>query len=158
MNAEEYQADARRLTEEELAREIARLADERERAEAAERARQAAEEAERLAQEAQRRAAMPLGLRLIEERCTRCHSPDFLANQRRGWLGWWAVVLRMELLNGAEFAAGERRVIVDYLAEHQNASSVRNALEWLVAVGAVVLAPLVWLGWQRASRSRMGAT
>jgi hypothetical protein len=153
----EYQPGARRLSKDELARENARRAEERERAEAAERARQAAEEAERHAL-ALRRAALPPGMRLIEDRCTACHSAATLAGERRGWLGWWAVVLRMEVLNGARFAAGDRKVIVDYLAEHQGAGRVRVVLEWIAAVGVVALAPLAWFGWRAASRRRARAS
>jgi len=147
----EYQSGARRLSKEEHARETARRAAEREKAEAAERARHAAEEAERLAH-AQRRAALPLGARLIEDRCTACHAATMLAGERRGWLGWWAVVLRMEVFNGARFAPGERGVIVDHLAEHQAARQVRVVLEWIAAAGVVALAPLAWLGLRVSGR------
>lgn len=149
----EYQSGARRLSKDERARESVRRAEERERAAAVERARQAAEEAERVAH-AQRRAVLPLGVRLIEDRCTACHAAARLAGERRGWLGWWAVVLRMEVLNAARFAPGERSVIVDYLAEHQGARQVRIVLEWIAAVGVVALAPLAWLGWRAASWRR----
>jgi mono/diheme cytochrome c family protein len=158
MSSEEYQTSVRRLSMEELARESARWAEERERAEAAERARQAAEEAERLAQEALRRAALPPGKRLVEDRCMACHAAATLAGERRGWLGWWAVLLRMELLNGARFAAGDRRVIVDHLAEHQGAGQARVMLEWVLAMGTVALAPLAWFGWKAARRRRACAS
>lgn len=153
MCAGEYQTGARRMTKEERARENARRAEEREKAEAAERARLAAEEAERRAL-AERRAALPLGMRLTEDRCTVCHASATLAGERRGGLGWWAVVLRMELLNGARFADGERSVIVYHLAAHQAAGKGRVALEWagLALAGAVPL--LLWSILQRAVRRR----
>lgn len=149
----EYQTGARRLSKEERAREHARRAEEREKAEAAERARLAAEEAERLAR-AQRRAALPLGALLVEDRCTACHAAATLAGERRGWLGWWAVVLRMEVFNSARFAAGERGVIVDHLVARQAADPARVALEWTTLAGAVAVPLLLWLGLRQSGRRR----
>lgn len=151
MCAGEYQSGARRLSKQERAREEARRAEERETAQALERTRRAADAAERLAL-AQRRAALPIGARLVEDRCTACHAAATLAAERRGWLGWWAVVVRMEFFNGARFVPGERSVIVSHLAEHQAAGRLRVVFEWALAMAVVALAPLAWLGWKTASR------
>lgn len=149
----EYQSGARRLSKEERAKDEARRVRDMERAEAAERARQAAEETERQAQAA-RRAAQPLGARLIEDRCTTCHPAAAFAGERRGRLGWWAVVLRMEIFNGARLAPGESRPIVDYLVDQQSATSVRVALEWAVLAGGTATAAFLgtWMG--RLARRR----
>lgn len=134
----EYQPGERRLTREQRAQEAERLRQEREQAEAREREREA--QAEQARREAQARlAARPLGERLVEARCNVCHGPDALREHRYGWLGWWAVLLRMELVNGARFDAGERSAIVSHLAATQAGSTLRRTTEWTLAVGLPVL-------------------
>lgn len=134
----EYQPGERRLTREQRAQEADRLRREREQAEALQREREA--QAERARREEQARlAARPLGVRLVESRCHVCHGADALREHRHGWLGWWAVLLRMELVNGARFEAGERGVIVAHLAAAQPATGLRLAIEWLLAAGAGAL-------------------
>jgi hypothetical protein len=138
MSADEYQSGARRLTAAERAQEAARARAETERARSAERAQRAAEEEARLDEE-RRLAARPLGVRLVERRCTACHAPDTLARSRHGWLGWWNVLLRMEWLNGATVGPGERSIIVAHLADVQRASAARVALEWVAAITAIAV-------------------
>jgi cytochrome c5 len=136
----EYQSGARRVTTQEREQADAALRREREREAQAHAEQQAREVSARQAQ-AQRRAALPAGARLIEDRCTVCHGADTLAQQRHGGPGWWLIVVRMELFNGARLAPGERRLVVDYLATHQAAGPVRVAIEWSVL--ALVAAALV---------------
>lgn len=152
MCAGEYQTGARRLSKAQREREDARVRAEREHAEAVERCRQLEAEARRAEEEA-RRAARPLGVRLVEARCTVCHSADALAVQRRGRLGWWAVVARMELFNGARLASSERTVIVDHLARTQPALPAQVALEWGVAL-LLVSPPAALLLWRGRRRKR----
>ncbi len=132
----DYQSGARRVTKAEREKWEAAQRSEREREAQAEAARLARKAALRQA-EARRRASIPVGARLIEDRCTVCHSPDTLVHQRHGWLGWWTIVIRMEFFNGAQLAPGERGPIVEHLATHQAGSRGQVALEW----AGVALAP-----------------
>lgn len=149
MSAGEYQPGARRLTPAQRAEEEERIRQERQRAETVEREQAARAGQARLADEA-RLAARPLGVRLIESRCGVCHGPEFLRQHRYGWLGWWAVLLRMQYVNGASFEAGERRVIVAHLAANHSAGALRTALEW--AAAATVLGLALIAGWRLRRR------
>lgn len=148
MSAGDYQAGSRRMSNADRARESARVAEEHERAAVAAQDREA-EAAEQKAALQARRQAMPPGARLVEDRCTTCHTTDVLSAYRRGWLGWWAIVLRMEMLNGARIDSGERREIVAHLSSRQRGSLARTAAEWTVLL-AVLGSPMVLgLWWRR---------
>jgi len=109
----------------------------------------AAEEAVRLAREAEL-AARPYGVRLLEARCeTVCHGLDRFAHTRHSWLGWQAVILRMQHLNDALLDPGERADLARHLATAQPASLAAAATEY--AIPPVLLAApfLGWAGWRR---------
>lgn len=109
----------------------------------------AAEEARRLAREAEL-AARPYGVRLLEARCeTVCHGLDRLAQARHGWLGWQAVILRMQHLNGALLDPGDRGDLARHLAAAQPASPGEAALEYAVLPAALAVPFLGWAGWRR---------
>lgn len=138
LDASAYEPKTERtLPAEERARRQAEFAAERARAEAHER-----EERERRAAEF---AARPYAERVLLERCTSCHGPDRWAAQARTRLGWWWVVLRMQYLNGAIIAPGERSVIVEELVRNGPASPWLQAAQWLtLGAAAVALAPLAF--------------
>lgn len=150
MSASEYQTGSRRLSPAERAREVQRIEQERER-EAQREREQLAEQARLLREAAEAQARRPLGERLIEARCGPCHDVAHLRAQRHGWLGWWAVVARMQWLNGARFDRGESGAIVTHLARTQRAHWSREALEWGVAVAALALLVTVFR-WHRKRR------
>lgn len=109
----------------------------------------AAEEAARLAREAGL-AARPYGVRLLEARCeTVCHGHDRFAHARHGWLGWQAVILRMEHLNGALLDPGERSDLARHLADTQSASFGEVALEYATLPAALAVPWLAWAAWRR---------
>jgi hypothetical protein len=110
-------------------------------------------EAERLEREqAQARereavlAARPYPVRLIEARCNGCHRGEDYGGKRYGWLGWHSVILRMQLLNGAQLGPRERGVIARHLSEEQPAAASWLIVEWAIAAGtclAVAVSPFV---------------
>jgi hypothetical protein len=81
--------------------------------------------------------------RLTEERCGRCHSVELYLRRPRTRLGWEWTVARMQLVNGAALATGERSVIVGYLSETYGAPPVRAAAEW-TAIALIAALPAVW--------------
>lgn len=144
MSGEDYQTEAGSLSAEEreavrktLAAEIAA---ERARDEAA--ARQSRIEAEALAAAL---GARPAGEQLVEARCLICHDQRQIDAVTFGIIGWNITVLRMQLLNGANLQAGERRLITGYLTARNPGRAVG---EWSMAIlflGALVGAVLAWL-------------
>ncbi len=94
-------------------------------------------------------AARPVGAQLVEARCASCHSAETYRATNQGWLGWRATVWRMDLLNGAEVAAGEHGVIADWLYAQHPPAGGRAALEWLAILLVVVALPLPWALWRR---------
>jgi hypothetical protein len=109
----------------------------------------AAEEAARLAREAEL-AARPYGVRLLEARCeTVCHGHDRFVHVRHGWLGWQAVILRMQHLNGALLDPGDRGDLARHLAAAQPASPGEAALEYAILPAALAVPFLGWAGWRR---------
>lgn len=114
-----------------------------------------AQEAARLAEEERRRrAAMPLGARLVGERCTLCHPPEVVAAVRHAWPGWAFTVARMRYWHGAPLAAGELAPVIGHLARTQPADRVSTVGEYALSFGLVlVLAlPVVWRGRRRRGR------
>lgn len=106
-------------------------------------------EAERAAFE-----ALPFPLRLTTTRCTLCHGADHYVNQRHGRLGWELVILRMQHLNDAPLAAGERSVIAAHLAQTYPARGALVLTETLQQL-AIALSPVwLWFGW-KVARSRV---
>ena len=60
--------------------------------------------------------ALPYPVRLTRTRCTVCHAADNYVSQRHNRIGWELVILRMQHLNDAPLATGERSVIAVHFA------------------------------------------
>lgn len=99
--------------------------------------------------------ALPYPVRLTHTRCTTCHDAGNYANQRHNRVGWELITLRMQYLNEAPLAAGDRSVIAAHLADIYPASGVAGLVQALQQI-AVVLSP-VWIGFAwKMIRSRFG--
>lgn len=99
--------------------------------------------------------ALPYPVRLTRTRCTLCHIEDNYVGQRHNRLGWELIILRMQHLNEAPLAAGERSVIAAHLAATYPARG-RIALTEAPQQLALALSP-VWLllAW-KTTHSRFG--
>ncbi|MDP1527161.1 MAG: hypothetical protein Q8M20_15235 [Rhodocyclaceae bacterium] len=134
----EARLQLQRQIETDLADAAVRAAKEREAAEAA-----------RLAMEAEL-AARPLGVRLAEIRCaTVCHGPERFALSRHTRLGWQAVILRMQYMNGAIIKSGESNALARHLAETQPASPLASVLEYAMLPALLAILWMGRQGWQR---------
>jgi hypothetical protein len=102
-------------------------------------------------------AARPLPVRLLESRCATCHEPGYFEQRRYSRLGWEVVILRMQLLNAAELAAGERAIIAAHLAAERPASAARVALDALVVSSPIALLALAVFVWRRRRKRRDAA-
>lgn len=112
-------------------------------------------ETRRLAAEKAAWEALPYPVRLTRTRCTVCHVADAYMNQRHNRMGWEWSILRMQYLNDAPLAAGERSVIASHLAETYPAIGLSALIEALLQL-AVALSPVwFWLTW-RITRSHFG--
>ena len=117
--------------------------------------REAASEAQLLAAERSAWEALPYPVRLIRTRCTACHVADNYMNQRHGRIGWELVILRMQYVNAAPLAGGERSVIAGYLAEAHPAADGAALIEALQQLAVALLPIWFWFVWKIA-RSRFG--
>lgn len=142
LGSPEEQERARRQIEAEI---------EAERQRAAERA--AAEQADAAAAAA-RWAALPPDMRRLKTRCTVCHADENYAGKAYGWLGWQAVILRMQWLNGAALEPGDRDALARHLADTRPAPLVWRLIEWLVALGPPATALALALHWLQRRRRR----
>lgn len=112
-------------------------------------------EANRLAAEKAAWEALPYSARLTRTRCTTCHVADDYVNQRHNQIGWELSILRMQYLNDAPLAAGERGVIAAHLTKTYPATGIAALIEALLQL-AVALSPMwLWLAW-RVTRSHFG--
>lgn len=121
----------------------------------AERQRLVAEaKAQRLAAEKAAWEALPYPVRLTRTRCTACHVADDYMNQRHNRIGWELSVLRMQYMNNAPLAAGERGVIAAHLTETYPATGNAALIEALLQLAATspVWLFLIW----KATRSQFG--
>lgn len=120
----------------------------------AERARRAEEEEQRrLDEERARLEARPYPVKLLERRCTLCHTANNYTQNGHTWLGWQAVALRMQYLNDCPLEPGERAVIATHLAQQYPAPAVMATLEWC-ALPTALLVPLGGALGYRAWRRR----
>lgn len=99
--------------------------------------------------------ALPYPLRLTAMRCTVCHGAETYANERHNRIGWELVILRMQHLNAAPLAAGERSVIAAHLAETYPATGGAAWNEALQQLAATLAPMCVWLA-LKAARARRG--
>lgn len=110
-------------------------------------------ETQRLAAEKAAWEALPYPVRLTRTRCTACHVADDYMNQRHNRIGWELVILRMQYMNKAPLAAGERSVIAAYLTESYPATGSAALIEALLQL-AVASPAWLWFAWKH--RSRLG--
>lgn len=128
---------------------------ERERAQAAEReAWHAAERAASAEAERRRMLERPLGERLLEAHCSRCHRPEVVAGVRHTALGWRVVVERMRWWHGAAVPRADVAPIVAHLVATRPATGAAAALEW----GALAVATLSMLAVGIVYRVRLRRT
>jgi hypothetical protein len=111
----------------------------------AERRREAHNEALRAAaaaSEAARReaelAARPPGERLVEARCSGCHTLAVVDLASHGSLGWRLVIERMRWWHGAALAPGEAAQISAHLRASRPARAARIAIEFGLATAALL--------------------
>lgn len=98
-----------------------------------------AAELRRLAEEQARLAARPWSEQLTEARCATCHATSSYESVNHVLPGWFVVILRMRLLNGAPIAWEEMLVISQYLVTRRSTGPVIAFVEWSL-FGAVVIA------------------
>jgi len=105
-------------------------------------------EAQRLAAEKAAWKALPYPVRLTQTRCTACHVADDYMNQRHNRIGWELSILRMQYLNDAPLAAGERGVIASHLAETYPATGSAALIEALLQLAAALSPVWLWFTWK----------
>jgi len=154
MSGDDYGSTTRLTSPEERRRVEADLEQARERAAAEEAARQQVE-MQRQTLEAQRLSMRPLGERLLDSRCTACHSLNVLDHNLRSPLAWRWTVERMRWWHGAPLSTEEVRQVSAHLARAR-----AGGLGWVdagVAIGLLAFATafggLAWMGYRRI-RSR----
>jgi len=134
-----------------------RLEAELEAARQSEAATAAQEVAARQAEQARRAALLamrPPGERLLDERCSSCHTLGVLQGLKQGPLGWRWTVERMRWWHGARLQAGEASTITQHLLRTQPAGRGRVALESAAALGAALLLPACGVLWHLSVRRR----
>jgi len=139
---------AARQQRERVQREVeeARIrAEQRERLERIERERLEAE-----------RAARPVAVQRLEQRCLGCHEIELITLRPRTRLGWHWVVLRMQWLNGAALEPGEHGLIAAHLADRRPAPRRRAIVE--IAAIAIAVAMGAWLVWRAVGARRARGT
>ncbi len=104
-----------------------------------------------MALQRQREQQRPLGERLLDEKCTSCHSLGIVKSQNRSGLGWRWTVERMRWWHGVSFEKGEAGVIAQHLAHTHGAASPAI---WLLA-GAGVAGVGIFLGVRRTRGRRV---
>jgi len=148
----EKEVEERSLTEHEFAALQRRLEAEREeerrRLELQQRAAELQQEAER-----RRLAARPLGVQLVDARCSSCHPPEQVTAARHSRPGWHFTVARMRYWHGAELSSSEHDIIVDHLTQTQPAAAYRMMMEYGVLILLAALPAVLWL---RQSGKREG--
>jgi hypothetical protein len=102
--------------------------------EAEQAARRAAERKAEQARLAAVQAARPPGERLLEARCTACHTLAVVDGRRQGALGWRWTVERMRWWHQARLGPGEAGTIVAQLGRSHGAGAWRALLEWALAL------------------------
>lgn len=105
-------------------------------------------EVNRLAAEKAAWEALPYPAQLTQTRCTVCHATDDYVNQRHNRIGWELSILRMQYLNDAPLAAGERGVIASHLAEIYPATGGAALIEVLLQLAAALFPVWLWFTWK----------
>lgn len=107
-------------------------------------------EANRLAAEKAAWEVLPYPERLTQTRCTACHVAGDYMNQRHNRIGWELSILRMQHLNDAPLAAGERGVIASHLAETYPATGGAALIEALLQLASALCPVWLWFAWKIA--------
>lgn len=144
MSGDDYGSTTRLTTPEERRRVEADLEQARERAEAEDAARRRAE-VQRQTLEAQRQALRPLGERLLESRCTACHTLNVLDQNDKSPLAWRWTVERMRWWHGAQLSTEEVRQVSAHLTLAR-----AGGLGWVdagIVIGLLAVPGCGWLGW-----------
>jgi hypothetical protein len=89
---------------------------------------------------------------LVVSRCTACHGLDVFAEKRYSHLAWHLVVLRMQVLHGADLEPGERDTLVAQLAASAPPPLWQVAFDWSL-LGAAGVA-IGYSGWKRVRHRR----
>lgn len=142
MNVEQYLPPPSVIESDEARQRVEKqIEHERKQAEILQQQQAAEREAESLKQEMERQQR-PFAVKLVEQRCLTCHTPDVLEQQSRSLLHWALVVQRMHRLNGAPLESGDTLVIAKHLAQQSGVSPLRTLVEYFV----LALVILVFLG------------
>lgn len=156
LDADDY-AVGGTTTSEERARLLQAIAAEREAEAAREEAREAAEAAARR-RAAEAEALRPWEERLVEARCTQCHTLEQVSAARHTPIGWWFTVLRMRWWNGAAMTEEEAELLVAHLAQSQPARGGDRLVEHGLAILAVAFLPCTVLLHRLRRRRQRGRT
>lgn len=148
MSGDDYRSPAVLSSPQERARVAEELEAERKRMALEAEQRQKAQARAR-ALERQRAQQRPLGQRLLDARCTACHSLDIVKSQNKSGLGWRWTVERMRWWHGASLERGEAGVIAQHLAQPGGAAS---SSIWLLAGAGVAGGGVLW--WIRRAQGR----
>lgn len=97
--------------------------------------------------------ALPEPERLTLARCKPCHAEGNYMSQRHNRLGWELVILRMQHLNGARMADGERGVIANYLTQKYPATGGARLMEAVQQLAGALVPVWLWIAW-KSGRSR----
>ncbi|MDR7152864.1 hypothetical protein J2W49_004842 [Hydrogenophaga palleronii] len=111
-------------------------------------------QARALALQRQREQQRPLGERLLDAKCTRCHSLDIVRSQSKSALGWRWTVERMRWWHGAALEKGEAGVIARQLVQTRGAA--RSSIWFLAGAGAAGVGVL-FFGIRRFQGRRVSA-
>ena len=90
------------------------------------------------------------GASLVVKRCTVCHENPAGRDNRHSWIGWQAVIFRMQTLNGAEVPIAERFPIGAYLSDVRHPGWAVAVAEWSIAALGPALVGL-WGFWRMRS-------
>lgn len=148
MDADEYRAPGtlEDSAERQLIREAIEVERRAETAREAEHRIQEAAERERLERE---RAQRPYPVRLLEARCSPCHAHDALAAVRHARPGWYLVIWRMRLLNGAAISHAETLALSAHLTKTQPPGQGRLLAEYAAMLFLPLGAAATYLAWRR---------
>lgn len=150
MSGDDYRSPAVLSSPQERARVAEELAVEQQRMALEAEQRQ---KAQAIATELQRwrEQQRPLGERLLEAKCTSCHSLGIVKSQNKSGPGWRWTVERMRWWHGVSLEKGEAGVIAQHMAQTHGAASPAI---WLLA-GAGVAGVGIFLGVRRMRGRRV---
>lgn len=153
MSGDAYTSTGKTSSPEDRIKEAANIEERRRLAEARELARQQ-EEAHRQTVAANRLAMRPIGERLLDSRCTACHTLTVLDNNSKSPLAWRLTVERMRWIHGANITTDEVRQVSAHLVSTRSGGS--GVADGVVVAGAtlvvIAMGALAWLVYRRSGR------